>query len=98
LRPTIIRIAKFHESPVVFSDGAFFIDYGGLRMHNSENNSISKRLLNVEETAVFLGISVRTIYNQTCRKAKKNFPVKPKRIGKRILFDIQDLESFVNSL
>ncbi len=57
-----------------------------------------KRLLSVDETATFLGISVRTIYNQICRKAKKRFPIKPKRIGKRILFDIRDLESYVDSL
>ena len=60
--------------------------------------SIPKRLLSVEETAFYLGISDRTIYNQTCRKAKKRFPIKPKRIGSRILFDIRDIERYVDSL
>jgi len=59
---------------------------------------IQKRLLSVEETAAFLGISVRTIYNQICRKAKIKFPIKPKRIGRRILFDVRDLEHYVDSL
>ena len=30
---------------------------------------MQRRLLNIEETANYLGISVRTIYNQVCRKA-----------------------------
>ena len=67
-------------------------------MYNSSNTEIPKRLLSIEETANFLGISVRTIYNQTGRKAKKRFPIKPKRIGKRILFDIRELEKFIEAL
>ena len=63
-----------------------------------ENTLIKKRLLSVEETAAFLGISVRTIYNQIGRKAKRKFPIKAKRIGRRILFDIRELESYVDSL
>ncbi len=67
-------------------------------MNFVDNTVIQKRLLNIEETANFLGISVRTIYNQIGRKAKKKFPVKAKRIGRRILFDIRELESYVDSL
>ena len=63
-----------------------------------DNTTIKKRLLSAEETAAFLGISVRTIYNQTSRKAKIKFPIKPKRIGRRILFDLRDLEHYVDSL
>ena len=57
-----------------------------------------KRLLSVKETAAYLGISERTIYNQIHRQAKKKFPVKPKRIGKLVKFDIRDLERYVESL
>lgn len=57
-----------------------------------------KRLLSVEEAAVYLGLSPRTIYNQIGRRAKKPFPVKPKRIGKLVKFDIRDLEQYVESL
>ncbi len=67
-------------------------------MDSIDNTTIQKRLLSVEETASFLGISVRTIYNQICRKAKNKFPIKPKRIGRRILFDVRDLEHYVDSL
>jgi predicted DNA-binding transcriptional regulator AlpA len=69
-----------------------------LNGHNIENLPMPKRLLSVEETASYLGISERTIYNQVCRNAKKRFPITPKRIGKRILFDIKDIENYVDSL
>jgi len=61
-------------------------------------NRIEKRLLSVKETARFLGISPRTIYNGIHRKSKKKFPVKPKRIGKLVKFDIRELESYIESL
>ena len=62
------------------------------------NNQPLKRLLSVKETAQFLGISPRTIYNGICRNAKKPFPVKPKRIGKLVKFDLKELEAFVEAL
>ena len=58
----------------------------------------AKRLLSVDETARYLGLSPRTIYNQICPKAKKPFPVKPKRVGKLVKFDIHDLDEYVDSL
>ena len=59
---------------------------------------VSKRLLSVEEAAGYLGISARTIYNGVAPKTKKPFPVKPKRWGKRILFDILDLKAHVDGM
>ena len=50
-----------------------------------------KRLLSVEETAVYLGISPRTIYNQIGRRATSPFPIKPKRIGRLVKFDLEDM-------
>jgi excisionase family DNA binding protein len=73
-------------------------DTAALNGHKIENLQMPKRLLSVEETASYLGISDRTIYNQICRKAKKRFPIKPKRIGKRILFDINEIDQYVDSL
>jgi len=61
-------------------------------------NKPIKRLLSAEETARYLGISVRTIYNRIGRKAEKPFPVKPKRIGRLIRFDLQDLDRYIESL
>ena len=62
------------------------------------NTEIKRRLLSVDETAEYLGISPRTIYNQIGRKAKRKFPVKPKRINSMVKFDIRDLDAYIDSL
>ena len=62
------------------------------------DNKPAKRLLSVEETAQYLSISPRSIYNRVCKKAKKPFPVKPKRIGKLIRFDVRDLDAYIDGL
>jgi len=58
----------------------------------------SKRLLNILETAEYLGLSPRTVYNAVAPKSKAPFPVRPKRIGKLVRFDIKDLDRYVDSL
>lgn len=63
-----------------------------------KNKQINKRLLSVEETAEYLGLSPRTIYNQICRKAKRPFPLKPKRIGKLVKFDKHDIDAYIDAL
>jgi predicted DNA-binding transcriptional regulator AlpA len=63
-----------------------------------DNKSIQKRLLSVEEAARYLGLSPRTIYNAVAPKSKNPFPVKPKRVGKLVKFDVQDLERYVDSI
>ena len=57
-----------------------------------------KRLLSVEEAAEYLGIGHRTLYNRTCRRATRPFPVRPKHIGHRVLFDVKELDAYVDSL
>jgi excisionase family DNA binding protein len=59
---------------------------------------ITRRLLSVEELAEYLGISPRTIYNQLGRKAKKRFPIKPKRIGRLVKFDLNEVDRYIDSL
>jgi predicted DNA-binding transcriptional regulator AlpA len=59
---------------------------------------IQPRLLNVEQAARFLGIAPKTLRNRIGPRAKHPFPVRPKKIGKRVLFDRRDLDNFVNSL
>ena len=56
------------------------------------------RLLGVEESAGYLGISPRTIYNGIGPKAKKRFPVRVKRMGKLVKFDIRDLDAYIDSM
>ena len=56
------------------------------------------RLLNVEDAARYLGISPKTLRNRLGPRAVHPFPIKPKRIGKRVLFDVKALDAFVDSL
>jgi len=65
---------------------------------NVDRKVQGKRLLSVEEAAEYLGLSPRTIYNAVAPKSKRPFPVKPKRVGKLVKFDIRDLERYVESL
>lgn len=58
----------------------------------------SIRLLSVKETAFLLGISPRTIYNQVGRRAKNCFPIKPKRIGRLVKFDLRDIVAYIDSI
>lgn len=67
-------------------------------MNDSAPKPPFKRLLSVREAATYLGLNPRTIYNQIGPRAKRPFPVKQKRIGKLVKFDIRDLEEYVESL
>lgn len=59
---------------------------------------MDKRLLSVADAAKYLSISPRTIYNGIAPKSKAPFPIKPKRIGKLVRFDIRDLDRYIDSL
>ena len=55
------------------------------------------RMLSVPESANYLGIAEKTIRNRLGLKAKNPFPVKPKHIGGRVLFDIKDLDKYIDA-
>ena len=55
------------------------------------------RLLDVNDTAEYLNISPKTIRNRLSNK-ENPFPVCPKRFGKRVLFDIKDLDRYVDEM
>ncbi|MBC8177223.1 MAG: helix-turn-helix domain-containing protein [Desulfobacteraceae bacterium] len=57
-----------------------------------------KRLLNVTETARYLGIAPGTLYNRSCRKTKHPFPVKAKRVGGSVRFDKKELDAYIDSI
>jgi len=59
---------------------------------------MKKRLLTVSEVANYLGISPRSIYNQTGRRAQNKFPIKSIRVGKCIRFDIRDIRKYLDDL
>lgn len=63
-----------------------------------DKREIRPRMLSVEQTAKYLGLAPKTIRNRIGRKAAILFPVKPKRIGGRVLFDIKDLDSYLDRL
>ena len=69
-----------------------------LNENNRKLGRSGKRLLSVGEAAFYLSISPRTLYSAVAPKSKKPFPVKPKRMGKLVRFDIRDLDRYVDSL
>lgn len=68
------------------------------RQRDIKVKEIQPRLLSVDQTAVYLGIASKTIRNRISSDAKKPFPVKPKRIGGRVLFDKKELDHYIDSL
>ena len=56
-----------------------------------------KRLLSIKETAKILGIAPRTIYNRIAPGSKRPFPIKAKRVGRRVLFRASDVEAFIEA-
>ena len=67
-------------------------------MDELKNGPVEKRLYSVKETAVILNISPRSIYNAIHRKASKPFPIKVKRIGRLVRFDVKDIIKYIDSL
>jgi hypothetical protein len=58
----------------------------------------SKRLLTVDEAAHYLGLAPRTLRNGLGPRAAKPFPVRPVRVGGRVLFEKKSLDRYVDSL
>jgi excisionase family DNA binding protein len=56
----------------------------------ADNRAIGRRLLNVEETAHYLGLDVDTI----CRKARLR-EVPSVKVGRSLRFDIEALNRFI---
>lgn len=59
---------------------------------------IAPRMLSVDDAARYIGIAAKTIRNRIGPKAKIVFPVKPKRIGGRVLFDVKELDAYIDCL
>ena len=69
-----------------------------LRQLRADLRATSKRLLTVEEAAHYLGLAPRTLRNGLGPRAAKPFPVKPVRVGGRVLFEKNSLDRYVDSL
>ncbi len=64
----------------------------------NELSPIQRRLLSLEETAQFLGVSVRTLYNRCGKKSRNPLPFRVKRIGKLVRVDIVELLKYLESI
>lgn len=63
-----------------------------------ETQDLLPRLVGVDEAARYLGISPKTIRNRLGPRAREPFPVRPKRIGRKVLFERADLDAYADSL
>ena len=57
-----------------------------------------KRLYTIDEAAQYLGVSAKTIRNRLGRKAANPFPIPCKKWGGKVVFDVEDLDSFADNL
>ncbi|SPF42630.1 conserved hypothetical protein [Syntrophobacter sp. SbD1] len=57
--------------------------------------SIQRRLLAYSDAAAYLGIGTKTLRNKISLGV---LPFRPKRIGSKPLFDVRDLDNYIDSL
>jgi excisionase family DNA binding protein len=57
--------------------------------------ALDKRMLSIKELANYLGLSPQTIYNQL---SAGTFPIKTKRIGRRLKWDRRDVDHYLDKL
>ena len=57
-----------------------------------------RKLLTIKQVAECLGIATQTIYNGLARGTLKPFPIRPKRWGRKVLFDSRDVDAFIDGL
>ena len=56
------------------------------------------RMLSIEEVATRLGIAPQTIRNKLGPRAKKKFPIKPRKVCGSVRFRSDDVDKFILSL
>lgn len=56
------------------------------------------RLLDIEQAAFYVGLAPKTLRNRISRKAENPFPVKHKKLGRKVVFDIRDLDRYADNL
>jgi predicted DNA-binding transcriptional regulator AlpA len=78
---------RFHE----------FINSGAksIREDKLKSSSYKQRFFDVNEVAEYLHISTKTVYN---RLSLGTFPIKEKRNGKKLLFEVADVIRYADSL
>jgi predicted DNA-binding transcriptional regulator AlpA len=53
------------------------------------------KLISVKEAAKMLGISKHTLYTRVAPSARNPFPVRPRRVGRSVLFSVEKLQKFI---
>jgi len=56
------------------------------------------RLMDLPTAAAYIGMAEKTLRNRISRKAEDPFEVRPKRRGRKVLFDKKDLDRYADSL
>ena len=56
------------------------------------------RIMDLPTAAAYIGMAEKTLRNRISRKAEEPFEVKPKRRGRKVLFDKKDLDAYADSL
>lgn len=59
------------------------------------NSSVERRMFGMKELTAYLGLCPQTIYNQL---SAGTFPVKAKRIGRRLKWDRRDVDRYLDRL
>jgi hypothetical protein len=59
---------------------------------------IKPRLLPLDDAAYYIGMAPKTLRNRISRKAENPLPIKPKKQGRKVVFDIRDLDKYADSL
>ena len=57
--------------------------------------AMEKRMLGIKELSGYLGLSPQTVYNQL---SAGTFPIKTKRIGRLLKWDIRDIDHYLDKL
>jgi excisionase family DNA binding protein len=58
---------------------------------------VERRMMTIDELAQYLNISKYKIYRGINSKTEDSFPVKPLRIGRKILFDKKAVDRYIES-
>ena len=58
-------------------------------------SALETRMLGIKELSDYMGISPQTIYNQL---SAGTFPIKTKRIGRRLKWDRRDVDRYLDQL
>ncbi len=56
---------------------------------------MEKRMMNIKELSVYIGLAEQTIKNKL---SLKDFPIPPKRLGRKLLWDKQRVDRFLDNL